>query len=81
MKATILTIGDELLIGQVLNTNQAYIAEHLNNVGVSIFRMETVGDVEKEISDSFQRNWNEVDILIATGGLGPTHDEIGRAHV
>jgi len=78
MKATILTIGDELLIGQVLNTNQAYIAEHLNNVGVSIFRMETVGDVEKEISDSFQRNWNEVDILIATGGLGPTHDDITR---
>ncbi len=78
MKAEILTIGDELLIGQVINTNQAYIAEQLNSIGVSVERMTTVGDEMKAILASFAEARSRSDVCIVTGGLGPTHDDITR---
>jgi len=78
MDAEIITIGDELLIGQVINTNQAYIAEQLNSVGISIRRMTTVGDDLETILHACEQAWNSHEIVIATGGLGPTHDDITK---
>ncbi len=81
MIAEILSIGDELLIGQVVNTNQAYIAEHLNRVGISVARMTTVGDDRGSILAAFRLAWDRSDVLTVTGGLGPTHDDITREAV
>jgi nicotinamide-nucleotide amidase len=81
LKAEIISIGDELLIGQVINSNQAYIAEKLNSVGVFADRMTTVGDDEQEILDAFHKAFTAHDIVTVTGGLGPTHDDITRAVV
>jgi len=81
MNALILTIGDELLIGQVVNTNQAYIAQKLNAIGIDIAEMTTVGDSMEGIVNSFARAWSSYDVVIVTGGLGPTHDDITKKAV
>ncbi len=81
MKAEIITIGDELLIGQVINTNQAYIAEKLNAVGVFVERMTTIGDNRRDILEAFTAAWNRCDVVCVTGGLGPTHDDITKKMV
>jgi nicotinamide-nucleotide amidase len=78
MRAEIITIGDELLIGQVINTNQAYIAERLNSVGVFVERMTTVGDNRSDILAAFTSAWERFDVVCVTGGLGPTHDDITK---
>jgi nicotinamide-nucleotide amidase len=81
MTAEIITIGDELLIGQVINTNQAYIAEQLNSVGMYVERMTTVGDNERDILDAFAVGMSRADCVCVTGGLGPTHDDITKKMV
>ena len=81
MKAEIISIGDELLIGQVINTNQAYLAEKLNSIGIAVQRMTTVGDEEEQILEAFARGMEEHDLVLVTGGLGPTHDDITRTAV
>ena len=81
MLAEILSIGDELLIGQVINSNAAYIAGKLNSVGVFADTMTTVGDSEPAILDSFERALSTHEVVTVTGGLGPTHDDITRAAV
>ncbi len=78
MTAEIITIGDELLIGQVINTNQAYLAEKLNSVGVFVERMTTVGDNRVDILQAFRSAWEVYDVICVTGGLGPTHDDITK---
>ncbi|HEY6951533.1 MAG TPA: competence/damage-inducible protein A [Bacteroidota bacterium] len=81
MKAEILSIGDELLIGQVINSNASYIASQLNAVGIFADRMTTVGDNENAILDAFAKAFETHDVVTVTGGLGPTHDDITRAAV
>lgn len=81
MNAAIITIGDELLIGQVINTNQAYIARQLNTIGIAVSRMLTVGDEADEILRVFNEAWATHDVVLVTGGLGPTHDDITKATV
>jgi len=81
MKAEIISIGDELLIGQVINTNQAFIAEKLNSIGISVSKMTTVGDDESSILRSFDEALGSYDLVLVTGGLGPTHDDITRTAV
>lgn len=81
MKSQILSIGDELLIGQVINTNAAFIAKKLNAVGIEVIRTLTIGDDESEIRSAFTSSFSEFDITIVTGGLGPTHDDITRKAV
>ncbi len=78
MKATIISIGDELLIGQVINTNAAYIAEKLGSVGVSVERMITIGDDGDTIVHALDSAYVEHDVICITGGLGPTHDDCTR---
>jgi nicotinamide-nucleotide amidase len=81
MKAEIISIGDELLIGQVINTNQAFIAEKLNSIGIAVTRMTTVGDEEESILEAFAEALDNANIVLVTGGLGPTHDDITRTAV
>lgn len=80
-RAEIVSIGDELLIGQTVNTNAAFIGEHLHEIGIPIERVLTVGDDAQRILDAFETAWNRCDIVITTGGLGPTHDDITRSVV
>jgi nicotinamide-nucleotide amidase len=81
MTAEILTIGDELLIGQVVNTNQAFIAEQLNLIGIRVDRMTTVGDDLGVIVRAFGDALGRADVVMVTGGLGPTHDDVTRTAV
>ncbi len=81
MRAEIITIGDELLIGQIVNTNQAFIAEQLNGIGIAVERMTTVGDDRQAILRAFDDAWKRCAIVIVTGGLGPTHDDITKKAV
>jgi nicotinamide-nucleotide amidase len=81
MTAEIISIGDELLIGQVVNTNQAFIAERLNGVGIFADKMTTVGDDEAQILSAFESALSTHEVVTVTGGLGPTHDDITRAAV
>ena len=78
MKATILTIGDEILIGQIVNTNAAWMGEELIRVGVRPERMVVVGDSANDIAAALQQGMQASRILLVTGGLGPTHDDITR---
>lgn len=79
MKTEIISIGDELLIGQVINTNSAWISKQLNNVGFDIHRVTTISDDASEIVNSLKEALSRVDIVLMTGGLGPTKDDITKA--
>jgi nicotinamide-nucleotide amidase len=76
--AAVVTIGDEILIGQVTNTNAAFIGQELSEVGVEVTRMIVVGDEYEEIMAAFREYYEKVDAVLVTGGLGPTHDDITR---
>jgi len=78
MNAHILTVGDELLIGQVINTNQAFIARKLNAIGVDIAGMSTAGDTQGALLGALGAARDAADVTIVTGGLGPTHDDVTR---
>ncbi|HEX2985159.1 MAG TPA: competence/damage-inducible protein A [Ignavibacteriales bacterium] len=78
MKAAILTIGDEILIGQTVNTNAAYIGAALTGIQIALSKCVSVGDNETEILNEMKDLWDKYDIIIATGGLGPTHDDITK---
>ncbi len=78
MKAYIITIGDEILIGQTLNTNAGYIGGKLTDLGVHIQKTSVVGDVEEDVMNEFEAAFNSADVVLVTGGLGPTHDDITR---
>jgi competence/damage-inducible protein CinA-like protein len=76
--ASIITIGDELLIGQTIDTNSAFIAQELNKIGVWVKRRVAVGDVYEDIWKVLDAESTESDIIILTGGLGPTADDITK---
>lgn len=78
MKATIITIGDEILIGQITDTNSGFIAKSLDKIGVEIVEMISISDNKKHILDTFANLQNKVDIVLITGGLGPTKDDITK---
>lgn len=75
MQATLLTIGDELLIGQVVNTNAAWLGEHLGALGAMVRRMVTVGDDDATIGEALSDALADSELVVCTGGLGPTHDD------
>lgn len=76
MKAKIITIGDEILIGQTLNTNAAFMGEKLTEIGVDIAEAVVVGDDEESILNEFRDAFEKYKLIIVTGGLGPTHDDL-----
>lgn len=78
MRAVVLTIGDELLIGQTVNTNAAWLGEQLSDSGIDLARVVTVGDAAAELFQELARSIADSDLVILTGGLGPTHDDITR---
>ncbi|WP_299552167.1 competence/damage-inducible protein A [Seonamhaeicola sp.] len=78
MQAEIITIGDELLIGQVIDTNSAFIARQLNKIGVSIYQVTSVQDDRSHILKALREAEANADIIILTGGLGPTKDDITK---
>jgi nicotinamide-nucleotide amidase len=78
MIAEIITIGDELLIGQIVNTNASYIASELNLIGIRVKRMTTIGDTHEEIIYALKNISEITDLTILTGGLGPTNDDITK---
>jgi len=76
MNSIIISIGDEVLIGQVVNTNAAWLGKELLALGIPAKRIVTVPDDEKEILREFRHAVKEADVIVVTGGLGPTHDDI-----
>jgi nicotinamide-nucleotide amidase len=76
--ATIITIGDELLIGQTIDTNSAWMAQELNKIGIWVHRRIAIGDVWKDIWQSLEEESRLSDIILITGGLGPTADDITK---
>jgi nicotinamide-nucleotide amidase len=81
MKAEIITIGTELLLGQIIDTNSAFIAQQLANIGFDVYRKTTVGDNEARISAAISKALKRSDVVITTGGLGPTVDDKTRESV
>lgn len=78
MKAAVVTVGDEILIGQIVDTNSAFIAKTLDRIGVSIHEMISVSDDRQHILDTLAALQNRVDVVVITGGLGPTKDDITK---
>ena len=78
MKAAIVTIGDEILIGQIVDTNSAFIAKSLDRIGVEVHEMISISDDKQHILDTFQKFQNKVELVLITGGLGPTKDDVTK---
>ncbi|MCL1943639.1 MAG: competence/damage-inducible protein A [Candidatus Azobacteroides sp.] len=78
MKIEIITIGDELLIGQVVDTNSAWMAGELNKIGAEVYRVTTVGDNRTDILNAIDAAVKQVDVVLLTGGIGPTKDDITK---
>ncbi len=78
MLAEIITIGDEILIGQIIDTNSAFIAHELNQIGVSVYQITSVQDERNHILKAFEEAESRADVIIITGGLGPTKDDITK---
>ena len=78
MKAEIITIGDELLIGQVVDTNSAWMAQRLNDEGIELYQITSVHDNREHILSALDEAFSRVDIVLTTGGLGPTKDDITK---
>ncbi|MDR2009483.1 MAG: competence/damage-inducible protein A [Bacteroidales bacterium] len=78
MKASILTIGDEILIGQVVNTNSSWLSKKLNDIGITVNTVLAIGDNKSQITNSLDILLPHSDIILITGGLGPTNDDITK---
>ncbi len=78
MKAELVTIGDEILIGQIVNTNAVYLSKELNKIGMTIVRISSISDSEDAIIQILDEALQRTDVVILTGGLGPTNDDITK---
>ena len=78
MNAEIITIGDEILIGQIVDTNSQWIGKELNKIGVSVYQISSIQDEKQHILNALKEAQQRVDIVIITGGLGPTKDDITK---
>jgi len=78
MKVSIITIGDEILIGQIVDTNSAWIAQRLNEIGLQVHKIYSIPDTEDAIIRTLERARKLTDIVLVTGGLGPTNDDITK---
>lgn len=78
MKAEIIAIGTEILLGEIIDTNSAHLAKQLPELGIDLYWKTVVGDNLGRITETFQRAWERSDVIITTGGLGPTEDDLTR---
>lgn len=81
MKATLITIGDEILIGQIVDTNSAWMAQELNKIGVHVYEIISISDEREHILSAFAKAESQSDIVLITGGLGPTKDDITKTTI
>lgn len=78
MQAIIITIGDEILIGQVVDTNSAWLGQRMNEVGVDVIEKIAIGDNHHQIVNAIKYAFENADLILMTGGLGPTKDDITK---
>ena len=78
ISAKIITIGDEILIGQIVDTNSTFISKQLINIGVEVNEILSISDEKSSILNALDNSLNKFDIVITTGGLGPTNDDITK---
>ena len=78
MRAEIITVGTEILLGDIVNTNSQFLAKELANLGIDVYYQSTVGDNEKRLYECFEESLKRSDIVITTGGLGPTKDDLTK---
>ena len=78
MRSKVIAIGDEILIGQIVNSNASYIGDKLFQSGIPVEKMVTIGDEEKALMDELKDSMQNYDVTIITGGLGPTHDDLTK---
>ncbi len=78
MQASIISIGDEILIGQIINTNASWMAQKLNEIGVHVHEVITVSDTANHITQAVDQAFQKTDIILVTGGLGPTKDDVTK---
>lgn len=78
MKAEIISIGTEILLGEITDTNSAYLASQLPLLGLDLYWISTVGDNRKRLAELLERAWKRSDVIVTTGGLGPTEDDVTR---
>jgi nicotinamide-nucleotide amidase len=78
MKVEIITIGDEILIGQIVDTNSAWIGQQLNGIGFAVQRIISISDTKDEIKQAIGDSASRADVVIVTGGLGPTNDDVTK---
>ena len=78
MLAEIITIGDEILIGQIVDTNSAFISQQLNKIGVQVHQITSIQDDREHILSTFKDASKRADLVLVTGGLGPTKDDITK---
>jgi nicotinamide-nucleotide amidase len=78
MKAEIIPVGTEILLGNIIDTDSSFLANQLPLLGIDLYFISTAGDNRKRLVDTLERAWNRADIIITTGGLGPTQDDITR---
>jgi len=81
MKAQLISIGNELLIGDTINTNAAWMGHFLNDFGIEVTRVHTISDEKGLIKSTVRKSMQESDLVITTGGLGPTHDDITKTTI
>ena len=81
MLAEIITIGDEILIGQIVDTNSAYISKELNKIGVQVYQITSIQDDKDHILQALANAQKKADLVIITGGLGPTKDDITKTYL
>ncbi|HXZ95406.1 MAG TPA: molybdopterin-binding protein, partial [Dehalococcoidia bacterium] len=78
MKAEIIPVGTEILLGNIIDTNSSFVANQLPLLGIDLYFISAAGDNQKRLVDTLERAWQRADIIITTGGLGPTQDDITR---
>jgi nicotinamide-nucleotide amidase len=78
MKAEIIPVGTEILLGNIIDTNSSFLANQLSLLGIDLYFISTVGDNEKRLVNTLKRAWKRADLIITTGGLGPTQGDITR---
>src|SRR5438552_2517557 len=81
MRAEILSCGTELLLGHITDTNATYLAQSLAPLGIDLYFVSQVGDNQERIVETLRRAWGRSDLIIMTGGLGPTEDDLARESI
>jgi competence/damage-inducible protein CinA-like protein len=81
MKAEIIPVGTEILLGNIIDTNSSFLANQLPTLGIDLYFISTAGDNRKRLVETLKRAWSRADIIITTGGLGPTQDDITRESI